>query len=182
MKAATLKNLSLVCLAASIATAQASKETVRGQSQTTTSQVQGTVIYREGNIIVVETPKGEWKEYQVDPTRKFLIDGKELTVGQLKKGTKLTATTTTTTTPLTERTTTIGNGKVWYVGRDHVILTLPSGENKLYQVDDRFKFNVEGHDATIHELRKGMTVSATRIVEEPKTEIVENTVVTGTTH
>jgi hypothetical protein len=47
-------------------------------------------------------------------------------------------------------------------------------------VQDNYKFNVAGSkDATVADLRKGMRVSAQKIVEEPRTEIASNTVVTG---
>jgi hypothetical protein len=108
-----------------------------------------------------------------------MIDGKSVTLKELQPGTKLTATTTTTTTPVTERTTTIGSGKVWYVSGNTVIVTLPDKENHVYTVDDNFKFTVNGRAAGVHDLRKGMTVSAQRIVEEPITQVAQNTVVTG---
>jgi hypothetical protein len=46
-------------------------------------------------------------------------------------------------------------------------------------VPPSYKFMVQGKPASVSELRKGMKVSATRIVEEPKTEIETTTVVTG---
>jgi hypothetical protein len=42
-----------------------------------------------------------------------------------------------------------------------------------------FKFVVEGKPASVSELKQGMKVSATKIVEEPHTELATNTVVTG---
>ena len=51
---------------------------------------------------------GHVREFKVPPSRRFIIDGKEMTVGQLKQGTELTATITTTMTPVTERTKTVG--------------------------------------------------------------------------
>jgi len=42
-----------------------------------------------------------------------------------------------------------------------------------------FKFMVEGKPATVHELKQGMKVTATKIVEEPQTELSTETVITG---
>ena len=112
-------------------------------------------------------------------SRRFLVGGKELKVGQLKPGTQLTATVTSTRTPVTDRTTTIGSGKVWFVAGNTVIVTLPNNENRQYTVDENYRFNVEGQKASVHDLRKGMTISAAKIVEEPRVEIASNTVVTG---
>ncbi len=45
---------------------------------------------------------------------------------------------------------------------------------------DDYKFTVDGNkNATVFDLKKGMTISAERIVEEPRTEIAVNTVVNG---
>ena len=68
---------------------------------------------------------------------------------------------------------------MWYVSGKNVILTLPNGENKQYTVSDDAKFNVNGNPATVYELRKGMTVSAEKIVEEPSVEIATDTKVVG---
>jgi len=108
------------------------------------------------------------------------IDGRDLTVHDLKPGTTLNATVITTTTPITDRTTTVGTGTVWWVAGKTVIITLPNGENRTYNVKDDYKFNVEGNpNATVSDLKKGMKISAEKIVEEPRTEIASDTVVTG---
>jgi len=158
---------------------QTTKEVIKGTAAIKTERLQGTVEYVEGNTLLVRMVDGNMREFNVPETRKFVIDGRELTVHDLKPGTKLTATVTTTTTPVTERTTTIGTGKVWYVAAPTVILTLPNGENRQYKVNDNYKFNIEGREATVFELKKGMTVSAQKIVEEPRTQIASNTEVIG---
>ena len=158
---------------------QTTAEKAAGSPTTSAQQIQGEVIYVEGNTIAVKLSTGEIHTYNVLETRKFIIDGKELTVRQLKPGTKLTATITTIFTPVMVRTTTVGSGKVWYVAGNTVILTLPNGENRQYKVDDAYRFSVEGRLATVYELRKGMTVAAEKIVEEPRTEITTNTRIVG---
>ncbi len=160
---------------------QTTKEAIKGSSSIATEHLEGTVDYVEGNTLVVRMSSGGIREFSVPDTRKFLIDGRELTVHQLKPGTKLSAMITTTTTSITDRTTTVGTGKVWWVAGNNVILTLPNGENRQYKVKDDYKFTVDGNkNATAADLRKGMTISAEKIVEEPRTEIASNTVVSGT--
>lgn len=157
------------------------KQIVRGATQVTNETLNGTVEYVEGNDLLVRMSTGELRHFNVPESRRFVIDGKDLTVHDLKVGTKLSATITTTTTPVTERTTTVGSGKVWWVNGRNVVLTLPNGENHSYKVEDSYRFNIEGNkQATVADLRKGMTVSAQRIVEEPRVEITSNTTVTGT--
>ena len=154
-------------------------ETVKGTPTVTTEQLHGTVVYVEGNDLVVRMSDGDIREFKVPPSRKFIVDGKEMTVRQLKQGTELTATITTTTTPVTERTKTVGTGKVWWVSGNTVIITLPNNENRTYKVLDSYRFNIDGKPASVHDLRKGMMISAEKIVEEPRTEIASDTVVTG---
>jgi len=158
---------------------QTTKQQVKGTATITTEQLSGTVVQVEGNTLAVRMSTGDLREFNVPESRRFVVDGKELTVHDLKPGTKLTATVTTTTTPVTERTTTIGSGKVWYVAGTTVILTLPNGENRMYKVQDSYRFAVEGRKASVFDLKKGMVISAEKIVEEPRTEIASNTVVTG---
>jgi hypothetical protein len=159
---------------------QTTKESIKGAPTVLTEHLQGTVEYVEGNDLVVRMSGGGIREFHVPDTRRFLIDGRELTVHELAPGTKLTAVVNTTTTPVIERTTTIGSGKVWFVSGKTVILTLPDGENRTFTVGDNYRFIVDGnHKASVADLRKGMTVSAQKIVESPRTEIASDTVVTG---
>lgn len=155
------------------------KEKIAGAGTATTKTLKGTVVTVDGNHLAVRMSTGELRTFDVPDSRTFNIDGNQLKVGDLKPGTSLTATVTTTTTPVTERTTTVGTGKVWYVAGNTVILTLPNNENRMYKVKEDYKFNVNGQKASVHDLRKGMVVSAEKITEEPKTEIATNTEVTG---
>ena len=154
-------------------------EKIKGVASTKTEHLRGTVVFVEGNRLVVKMASGDLRTFETPESRRFIIDGKELTVGELKPGTKLTATVTTTTTPVLERTTTIGTGKVWFVSGNSVIITLPNNENRMYKVNDNYRFNVNGQKASVHELRKGMVIAAEKIVEAPKTEIASNVAVTG---
>ena len=153
---------------------------IAGASTSKTEQLHGTVLQVEDNHLLVRMSTGDVRAFDVPESRRFVIDGNEVTVHDLKPGTKLTATVTTTTTPVTERTTTVGTGKVFYVAGTTVILTLPNNENRMYKVKDSYKFMVDGRPATVFDLRKGMIVSAEKIVEEPKTELATNIAVTGT--
>jgi hypothetical protein len=155
------------------------KESFAGVPTVKTEQLKGTVIQADGSHLAVWMSTGELGTFDVPESRRFIIDGKELTVRELKRGTKLTATVITTTTPVTDRTTTIGTGKVWFVSGNTVILTLPNNENREYKVLDSYRFIVEGRKATVHELRKGMIISASKIVEEPRMELASSVAVTG---
>lgn len=75
----------------------------------------------------------------------------------------------------------MGTGRVWYVMGTSVILTLPNGENKQYNVKSDYKFTVNGSPATVFDLKPGMVVAAEKIVEEPTVEFATNARVVGQT-
>jgi hypothetical protein len=155
------------------------KKEIPGTPTVKTEELRGKVVFVQGSQLVVEMASGDIRSFDVPASRRFIIDGKELTVGELKPGTTLVATVTTTTTPVTERTTTIGSGKVFYVSGNSLIVTLPNNENRQFKVSNAYRFTVEGRPASVHELKPGMIISAQKIVEEPKSVIVTDTVVTG---
>ena len=155
-------------------------ESVKGAAHVTSARMTGVVDWVQGNTLVAKMqPHGDYRVFDVQPGREFMIDGQTKHIGDLKPGTVLTATVTTTTRPVTVRTTSVLNGTVWWVQGNYVVLTLENGENHEYHVPAAFKFVVEGKPATVSELKRGMKVSATKIVEEPHTELASNTVITG---
>jgi hypothetical protein len=144
----------------------------------TTRKITCTVVGVEGTYLVAKMESGELRAFNVSPQRRFMVDGKPLTVKQLKPGTFLTATFTSTPpagAPVTEVT-----GKVWYVAGNSVILTLPDGTNKSYNVSASFPFVVNGQPATVRDLRKGMNVTAHKIPELPAVEFSYDAEITGT--
>ena len=166
-------------MVAAVAAQTTTKERIEGAPTVTTEKLSGVVTYIEGNDLVVTLSTGELRTFHVPESRRFVIDGKEVTVHNLKPGTTLSATLTTTTTPITERTITNGSATVWFVNGSNVILTLPDGTNKMYIAKPDFKFKVEGRDATLGDLKKGMKITVEKIVAEPKTEVASNTTVIG---
>jgi hypothetical protein len=160
--------------------AQTTTTTKAGAAKVTTEQLKGEVVWVDGNLLVAKLqPSGYYRVFNIPPGRQFMIDGQTKLIGDLKLGTVLTATATTTTQPVTVRTTTALSGTVVWVAGNYVILALPSGEDKGYTVPESFKFNVEGKPASVHDLKAGMKVTATKIVEDPQTVISTTTVITG---
>jgi hypothetical protein len=152
-----------------------------GAAKVTSSKMTGEVVIVDGNNLLVRMQAdGQYRIFNVMPGREFIIDGQKKLIGDLSPGTTLTATITTREQPITIRTTSSLNGEVWYVDRNYVILRLANGEVRDYNVPDSYRFTVEGKPASVKELRKGMQVSATKIVAENQTEISSETVVTGT--
>ena len=109
------------------------------------------------------------------------MDGKQLGIHELKPGMKLQRSTVTTTTPQVVTTIQTVTGKVWHVTPPlKVILTLENNENQAFKIPDGQKFTVDGQEMDAWGLKKGMTVTATKIVETSATAVTEHTQVTGT--
>ena len=182
----TMQRIVLAALAAFSITAGMDAQTSTTQSNTGAKRVSeatsvtGTIVSVEGNLLLVRMePKGYYQFFNVPAGRQFFIDGQPKQIGDLHPGTVLTATVITTTQPVTERTTTVTNGTVWYVSGDYVVLTLANGETRDYTVPPSVQFVVDGKPASVKDLKKGMRVSATKIVEQPRAELSTTVIVTG---
>ena len=175
----------MLCLAFAVSTVAQ----VQTQTTTTTGQVtkvvqveSGEVVAVEGNNLFVKMPDGTLRDFpNVPASAKVNVDGKQLGVHQLKPGMKLQRTTVTTTTPQVVTTIETVTGKVWHVTPPlKVILTLENDENQAFKIPDGQKFMVDGQEMDAWGLKKGMKVTATKIVETPVTTVTEHTQVTGT--
>jgi hypothetical protein len=174
--------MTLVALFATVAGLEAQTTTTKeaGKPEIKTEQITGEVVLVDKNILLARTqPGGQYRMFNIQPNQQFTIDGQAKRLSDLSPGTVLTATAITTTQPTTVRTTTVTNGTVWYVQGNYVILTLENGEAREYTVPDGFTFTAEGKPATVKDLRKGMKISATKIVAEPTAEISKEIVITG---
>jgi hypothetical protein len=153
----------------------------KGSVHVESTRMTGVVDWIDGNTLVAKMrPNGEYRVFIVPADRQFEIDGQIKHIGDIKRGTVLTATVMTTRQPVTVRTTSVINGSVVWLQGNYVLLRLDNGETHEYHVPPSFKFVVDGKPASVSELRTGMKVSATKIVEEPHTELASNLVVTGT--
>jgi hypothetical protein len=171
--------LSLATLVAAQTTQ--TKETVPGgPAKVKTVHVKGELVVAGSNWLIAKDHTGRYTVYGVKEGRKFIVDGTPKTLAELKPGTFLTATATTTETPMIKRTTTITQGTVFWASPTSIIVTSPEGENKQYAVPTGFKFDVDGQQIEAMQLRQGMKLSGTKIVEEPLTVITTNVIVTGT--
>ena len=163
------------------------------QVKTTTSTAEGTptkevkvdratVEYVSGNDVWVKMEDGSVRHIaHISESARVTVDGKELGIHELKPGMKLERTITTTTTPRTVTTVQTVTGKVWHVSPPKsVILTLENGENQSFTVPDGQKFKIDGEEKDVWHLKKGMVVSATKVVEAPETVVEHERQLTGT--
>lgn len=172
----------MVCIVALAAIAQDTSKTTVTQGQATNeAQVEkGEVVYVSGNNLVVKMEDGEVRHITVPEGAKATVDGKEISIKDVKPGMVLQRTITTTTTPETVTTVRTIQGKVWHVNPPvSVILTLPDNTNKTYKVPKDQKFMIDGKEATVWDLKKGMNISATVLTEVPQTMVAQQREVTG---
>ena len=142
-----------------------------GQATVQTEVKRGEVIYVSGNDVVLKLEDGTVKHLVIPDDKRFNVDGQDLSVHDLKPGMKFEKTVVTTTTPKVVKTVTQAKGKVWYVSGNNLIVSYPGGVNKQYKVPDGTKFNIDGQEKSVYELRKGMNISATVIKEVPETDV-----------
>jgi LPXTG-motif cell wall-anchored protein len=146
--------------------------------QTTVRNAQ--VIYVEGNDLVLKLDNGKVEHVVVPDSDVFTIDGRNVSVHDLKAGTKLTQTFTITTTPRYVSTIRTIKGKVWHVSApSSVIVTLPDNTNQVFRVPSDATFIVNGKAKSVFELKKGMTFEATIVTDEPQTVVAHSRTVVG---
>jgi len=165
-----------------IAQDKSTSTATQGQPIVTTQVERAEVIYVSGNELVVKMENGEVRELTVPDTARATVDGKEVTVRDLKPGMKLQRTVTTTQTP--KKVTTVRNisGTVFAISAPNtLILSFPDGSpNKQYKIPKDQVFVVDGEKKTAFDLRKGTKVSATVVTTSEEIGTSEQRVTTGT--
>jgi hypothetical protein len=155
--------------------------TTHGQAVHETTVEHGEVVLVEGNDLLVKMQDGTIRHFpNVSESARATVDGQQLGIHDLKPGMKLQRTITVTTTPKTITTVQTVTGKVWHINPPlSVILTLEDGTNQQFKIPKGQKFTVEGQETDAWGLKKGMKVSATKIVEVPETEVEHQRQLTG---
>ncbi len=148
-------------------------------AQQQTQIERGEVVYVSGNDFVVKMENGEVRHFTAPPGATAVVDGKTITVADLKPGMKLQRTTTTTTVNRTVRNVRTVQGTVWQVNAPYVIFTGADGKNKQVKVPDGTKFTIGGEKKTVFDLKKGMKFTATVVTESPETVVSQQRSVTG---
>jgi hypothetical protein len=155
--------------------------TTAGASSKEVNVERGEIIYVSGNDLIIKMENGEIRHLaNVPDSARAIVDGKEIGIRDAKVGMKLQRTITTTTTPRLITTVQSVTGTVFHVSPPTgVILTMENGENKQFKIPKGQKFNVDGKMVDAFELRKGMKVTATKVVTVPETVVNQKKVLTG---
>jgi hypothetical protein len=174
--------ISIVFALSAGAQVQTTTTTTAGQSSQVVEVERGEVLAVEGNDLIVRMADGSIRHFENIPaSAKATVNGKQLGIRDLKPGMKLQRTITTTTTPQIVTTVETVTGKIWHVTPPlSVILTLENGTNQSFKIPKDQKFKVNGEMVDAFGLRKGMVVTATKIVEVPVSVISQQKSVSGT--
>ena len=138
------------------------------QSQQRTREVRDfEVVSVDGNKVVVKGREGA-KEYTVPEDFRFTVDGRSVSVHELKPGMKGTATITTTTTVKPVYVTEVRQGEVVRVAGSSIIVRGPDGF-KMFSEGDVEKRGVkiykDGRPVQFSDLRAGDRLTATIVTE-----------------
>ena len=111
---------------------------VSAQSTATSTHARNfEVLSVDGNKVVVRGPEGT-RELTVPADFKMTVDGRPVTVAELRPGMKGTATITTTTTTTPVTVTEVKNGEVYKVSGNSIIVRSESGL-KMFSEGDAAK-------------------------------------------
>ena len=150
----------LVCLTAAVSLAQTS---------TTSETKKFQVIAVDGNQLVVKVPEGT-RELTVPADFRFNVDGKMLSVQELKPGMSGTATVTTRTTLVPVSVTEVKNGTVMQAQGNSIIVRTDDGIKMFTQsdIDKRgVKIMRDGQPAQISDFHANDRLTATIITTKP---------------
>ena len=173
--------ISLLFVQSMSAQVQTQTSTTSHPATVETRVERGEIVYLNGNEMIVKMEDGSLRDFaNVPDSARVIVDGKPIGIHEAKVGMKLEKTVTTTSTPKTITTVQTVTGKVWHVSPPNsVILTLENGTNQEFKIPNGQKFNVDGQMVDAWGLKKGMNVSATKVVEVPEVHVTHEQQLTG---
>jgi hypothetical protein len=147
--------------------------------KTTVSQVRRfQVVSVDGNKVVVKGQRGS-QEITVPDDFRFTVNGKKISVHELKPGMRGSATITTTTTTTPVYTTEVRNAEVVQASANSVIVRGPKGF-QMYTEGEVAKRGIKvyknGRPVTFSDLHAGDKLTATIVTEGPPKVVTQREV------
>jgi LPXTG-motif cell wall-anchored protein len=158
----------MVCLAAASASAQST-------TTTSTESKQFEIIAVDGNDLVVRTAEGT-RQLTVPQDFRLTVDGRPVSIQELKAGMRGMATVTTTTTMTPVTVTEVKNGTVVQVTPMSIVVRTDQGVRSFTQsdVDKRgVKILRDGKPAQLSDFSPGDYLTATIVTTMPPTVVTE---------
>jgi len=155
--------------------ALAASATVPAIAETLASGPTSTVVYASGDDLVLKAADGKLLNFTVPSGYKFSANGKQVSMGDLKPGTKLTAPVSTGNTVLVVTSIAVVKGKVYNTAPpDGISLMLPEGVKDL-AVPMGTTFLVDGKPLSVSQLKNDTMVQATIVTTDTSGESASNT-------
>ena len=152
--------------------------TAAQQTSATSESRNFEVIAVDGNTLVTREAAGT-REYTVPESFRFTVDGKPISVHELKPGMKGTATFTTVTTVTPVTVTEVKEGTVMRASANSLIIRGPDGI-KAFSEGEISKRNIKilrnGKPASFSDFREGDRLAATIVTEQPPKVMTEQEV------
>ena len=164
-----------------LAQVQTTTATETGRPLQAVEVERGEVWYVSGNDLVVKMEDGTLRNFMNIPEdARATVDGRQLSIRELKPGMKLQRTITTTLTPSVITSVQTVTGTVFSVSPPKaLVLTLEDGTNQKFDIPEGQTFDVQGKTVDAFGLKRGMKVSAAKIVQTPATTTMQQRAVTG---
>jgi hypothetical protein len=168
----------ILCVCAPLVTGRAVLAQAQPKTSTTTETRHFQVVSVDGNKVVVKDERGS-EEITVPEDFRFDVDGKQVSVAELKPGMKGTATITTTTTVKPVTVTEVRNGTVMQVTGNSIIVRTPEGV-RMFSEGDAAARNAtilrDGQPIRFTDLRRNDRLTATIVTEHPPQVMTERQV------
>jgi hypothetical protein len=138
----------------------------------------GEILYVDGNYVVVRGPEGV-REFIVSSDFRFVANGQDISVHELKAGMRFAATITTTVAPVEVTATEIRQAQVKKKLGNTLVLRLDDGTYRKFTDDDTkhimLTFLRNGREATAWDLKEGDRIEATIITRLPPEVVAAQT-------